>query len=380
MRTVITYLPVESVTASKLLPLVSLTARTTTPGSTPPVASVTVPPIAASWAKALTGKRKSGRTRNAATMTRRNATYINLPPGETETPKLVLLIPQEGYMGAGSQGARRAPGNPACEDRRFELKRRAEAELHQPRHERDVVVVGGLAVLRISLVGHPRPVVGPVEHVEDLEDPVEGDTLVHGELALQAHVHARQRAQVEAAPRNDRALADERRIGGTHAARRPRRCARREKVGARGRRRPAVVAEDVEATELQRVRQLPDAIEREAIPLHARVVPLLRQRRMQRDRHVAHKAPGGVDRERLRTAGRDRRTLETTVGRQRIRRRRLPVARHPLGERHLHGPIVVLALGQAHRHLVPAEPGIGLPRPIREWVVVARRRVVREID
>src|SRR2546430_11069683 len=40
MRTVRRYLPVESVTASKLFPFASLTARTTTPGSTPSVWSV----------------------------------------------------------------------------------------------------------------------------------------------------------------------------------------------------------------------------------------------------------------------------------------------------------------------------------------------------
>jgi len=58
--------PAASVTASKLLPFASLTARTTTPGSAPPVSSVTVPLRLASCACA-----NSGIARMAATMSHR---------------------------------------------------------------------------------------------------------------------------------------------------------------------------------------------------------------------------------------------------------------------------------------------------------------------
>src|SRR6185369_16598118 len=49
------YTPRSSVTAAKVLPVASSTAVTTTPGSTPPVESVTVPVNVASWAYATTG-------------------------------------------------------------------------------------------------------------------------------------------------------------------------------------------------------------------------------------------------------------------------------------------------------------------------------------
>src|SRR4029077_21137122 len=71
MRTVIRYFPVESVTASKLFPFASLRARTTTPGSTPPVWSETVPLIAASWAKAFTGS-KNRSAKSAERTSQRN--------------------------------------------------------------------------------------------------------------------------------------------------------------------------------------------------------------------------------------------------------------------------------------------------------------------
>src|SRR5947207_2168318 len=55
MRTTRRYAPELSVTASKLFPVSSSTARTTTPGNTPPVESVTVPLSAASCANAVMG-------------------------------------------------------------------------------------------------------------------------------------------------------------------------------------------------------------------------------------------------------------------------------------------------------------------------------------
>src|SRR5262245_30981294 len=49
------YTPRSSVTAAKVLPVASRTAVTVTPGSTPPVESVTVPVNVASCAYAVTG-------------------------------------------------------------------------------------------------------------------------------------------------------------------------------------------------------------------------------------------------------------------------------------------------------------------------------------
>src|SRR5258705_13276674 len=109
MRTVRRYLPVESVTASKLFPLASLTARTTTPGSTPPVWSVTVPLIAASWANADIGSRRNGSARSAAITSRRNEMRdINFLlgmglPGRCETCGNPWV--GGGYMTVSRQGA-----------------------------------------------------------------------------------------------------------------------------------------------------------------------------------------------------------------------------------------------------------------------------------
>src|SRR5882762_1419307 len=242
MRTVRRYLPVESVTASKLFPLASLTARTTTPGSTPPVWSVTVPLIAASWANADIGSRRNGSARSAAITSRRNEMRdINFLlgmglPGRCETCRKPLswrrLYHSQSAVGSGQwavvgAGLKTRPyiGGVRLQ---ADLERRPESQLQEPRHERDVVVVGREAVARVPLVGDPRAVVRAVEHVEHLEDPVERYAPAEREPALHAHVHARQRAEVEAAPRNQRALAEELRSRRPHAARRP---ARRAQIG-----------------------------------------------------------------------------------------------------------------------------------------------------
>ena len=54
--------PRSSVTARKLLPVAVWTAVTVTPGSTPPVLSVTVPESTASWASAICGSAIAAQT------------------------------------------------------------------------------------------------------------------------------------------------------------------------------------------------------------------------------------------------------------------------------------------------------------------------------
>src|SRR5262245_45246534 len=59
------YTPRPSVTAAKVLPVASSTAVTVTPGSTPPVESVTVPVNVASCAYATTGSSKIPQARSS---------------------------------------------------------------------------------------------------------------------------------------------------------------------------------------------------------------------------------------------------------------------------------------------------------------------------
>ena len=101
---------------------------------------------------------------------------------------------------------------------------------------------------------------------------------------------------------------------------------------------------------------------------------------MQGDRHVADEVAGRVDRKDIVAARCDRLTLVETIGGDGVGRRRLPAVRHPLGERHLQRLVVVLSFRQAHRHLIPPVRGIRFPCPIREGIIDARRRVVREVD
>ena len=63
MRTGIRYDPRASVVASKVLPVASCRARTVTPGSTPPVESVTVPVSEASCADAAAGSARMAQTK-----------------------------------------------------------------------------------------------------------------------------------------------------------------------------------------------------------------------------------------------------------------------------------------------------------------------------
>src|SRR5215475_9849046 len=70
-RTGSRYAPRGSVTASKLLPDAECTALTVTPGSTAPVASVTMPLSAASWANPGVGRARMTQRTNAPLTTNR---------------------------------------------------------------------------------------------------------------------------------------------------------------------------------------------------------------------------------------------------------------------------------------------------------------------
>src|SRR5712691_6487553 len=117
--------------------------------------------------------------------------------------------------------------------RALESERGAEPQLQHPRCVGHVRILLRLAESGVALVGHPRVDVGPVERVEDLEDPVNGRFAAQPEPPLDAHVHALDRLAVEAVSRDERAVGAQTSSGVTDGAR----------VDARARRVLAVVAE-----------------------------------------------------------------------------------------------------------------------------------------
>src|SRR2546423_13945935 len=160
MRTVRRYLPVESVTASKLFPFASLTARTTTPGSTPPVWSVTEPLIAASWANADIGSRRNGSARSAAITSRRNEMRdINFLlgmglPGRCETCRKPLswrrLYHSQSAVGSGQQAAVGAGLKTSPTPVEVAFQRDQNRALHPPRPSR------GLNAELLLFAGNPQ--------------------------------------------------------------------------------------------------------------------------------------------------------------------------------------------------------------------------------
>ena len=108
------YPPASSVTASKLFPLASCTAVTTTPGSTPPVVSVMTPEIVASCAWTSAGSRKitTARTSRLKTVELTICCLLNpgkdvrTPPRDTP-PRVRIRASLSPVQGRSTKAARR---------------------------------------------------------------------------------------------------------------------------------------------------------------------------------------------------------------------------------------------------------------------------------
>jgi len=92
-------MPRSSVIATKVFPVASWTAVMVTPGSTPPVESVTVPVITASWAKPTPG---TARIKAAAMANHRIAPEF-MKSSSLETHRTTALSRDQGTVAYGAK-------------------------------------------------------------------------------------------------------------------------------------------------------------------------------------------------------------------------------------------------------------------------------------